>query len=437
MDGLLGAPAPAGAPAAATAAPRTPWRAVAAVAAVALAAAVTLGVAATAVRHHPTAAAAASRRGTPSAAAGAPAAVRAVEPPRPIQGHDLDCAGGNYSSTALKLVTELPVVRLISNRATGGVGAAAAATLSTFEVSDVAGVPGGSDVYVVFDNTFRVGHFSSGLSYEAAGSPGGGGGAGTGDTNRLLAWPGDTGGESEFEVLAFNATSGTYLIIQESVVGANGSLVPRVLEVSFHNTTATVHSTCDGAIHFSSENKGFEGAAVATAADGTSYLLGLCEGNYCASGSDGRSPGGGRLLAMERQSTAGGGCAWVPRQTVALPAAANFMDYSAISIYNNSRVAVTSQENAAVWVGTLDLLDGAALSPGHPRWVNGSAAGAGGSAAGERALFGVSGGAVYDFPRNSQCERIYCNVEVRGGVGRAEGAKRNVGGAVFGAARSS
>lgn len=99
-----------------------------------------------------------------------------------------------------------------------------------------------------------------------------------------------------------------------------------------------------------------------------------------------------------------------------------------MSIYNNSRVAVTSQENAAVWVGDLQLLDGSRLSPGHPQWVNGSAtSGAGGSTDGERALFGLSGGTVYVFPRNSQCERIYCNVEVRG-AGRAWGEGGTNGG---------
>eukprot|EP00170_Pyropia_yezoensis_P008276 contig_34542_g8303 len=53
---------------------------------------------------------------------------------------------------------------------------------------------------------------------------------------------------------------------------------------------------------------------------------------------------------MAREATAGGGCVWVPRQTVAIPKSAYFMDYSAISIFNNSRVAVSSQENAAVYV---------------------------------------------------------------------------------------
>lgn len=413
MDGLLGVPTPTVTPTPAGASNRTSWRDVAAVAIVALAAAVALGVTTATVHRHAVAGAVTADNHDASSRGGGPEAVRVVELPRVIRGHNLDCSNGNYSLTTLKLVTELPVVRLISNRPTGEVGEVGASALSSFEVSDLAGMTNGSDLFVVFDNTFRIGHFYGGLSYEAPAARGGEGAGGSG-TNRLLTWPGDDGSESEFEVLAYNATSGTYLIIQESVVNASGSLVPRVLEVSLTNTSAVVHSTCDGALTFSSENKGFEGAAVATAADGTSYLLGLCEGNYCGSGDTGRTPGGGRLVAMAREETPGGGCAWVPHQTVALPLAANFQDFSAISIYNNSRVAVTSQENAAVWIGELHILDGSLLSPGHTHWVNGSVAGGpGGSAAGERALFGLSGGKVYDFPRNSQCERIYCNVEVR------------------------
>lgn len=116
MDGLLGVSSPrAGPPSPATSAAgvtqRTPWRAVAAVSAVAAAAAIALGASTASLWRSPPAPAV--------ACGGGPAAVRQVEPPREVLGHDLDCAGGNYSATALKLVTELPVVRLLSNRPTG------------------------------------------------------------------------------------------------------------------------------------------------------------------------------------------------------------------------------------------------------------------------------------------------------------------------------
>lgn len=346
--------------------------------------------------------------GDPSSAGGA-AAVRSSSP-RAVTGHDIDCTDGGYTKSTLKLVTEEPVVRLISERSPDGSGAAV--PIGKFEASDVAGVAGGSHVFVVFDNSFKIGHFASGLTYVA---PDGG----EAETNKLLTWPDDDGSDSQFEALTYNATSGTYLVIQESVINASGSMVPRIMEVSLGGDAAQVHSSCDGAFTFASENKGFEGAAIATAADGTSYLLALCEGNYCAGGKDGRKPGHGRIIVMAREATPGGGCVWVPRQTVAIPKSAYFMDYSAISIFNNTRVAVSSQENAAVWIGQLELLDGSRLSPDHDHRVRGSHRGSG-EAMGddESALFALSGGKVYDFPRNDQCQRIFCTIEVRCGGGR-------------------
>lgn len=338
--------------------------------------------------------------GDPSSAGGA-AAVRSSSP-RTVTGHDIDCTDGGYTKSTLKLVTEEPVVRLISERSPDGSGAAV--PIGKFEASDVAGVAGGSHVFVVFDNSFKIGHFASGLTYVTP--------DGEAETNKLLSWPDDDGSDSQFEALTYNATSGTYIVIQESVVNGSGSMVPRIMEVSLGADAATVHSTCDGAFTFASENKGFEGAAIATAADGTSYLLALCEGNYCAGGKAGRKPGHGRIIVMAREATAGGGCVWVPRQTVAIPKSAYFMDYSAISIFNNSRVAVSSQENAAVWIGELELLDGSHLTPDHDHRVHGSHRRSG-EATGdyERALFGLSDGKVYDFPRNDACQRIYCTIE--------------------------
>jgi len=325
--------------------------------------------------------------------------------PRRVKGHDKDCGAGDYSKTTLKLVADEPIVRLISERAPDGSGDAV--PIRKFEASDVAGVAGGDHVLVVFDNSFKVAHLASGLTYMATDG-------GRADSNYLLTWPGDDGSDSQFEAITYNATAGTYVVIQESVLNESGHMVPRLMEVSFANGAATVHSQCDGHFTFTSENKGFEGAAIATAADGTSYLLALCEGNFCAGGKAGRKPGNGRLIVMERaaDAAADGSCAWVPVQTVPIPPSADFMDYSAISIYNNTRVAITSQENAAVWVGDLVLGDGSPVHARHRhrgRAVHGDHGAAAGVA--ERDLFGLTDGTVWDFPRNALCERIFCTVE--------------------------
>lgn len=373
---------------------RTLWRTVAA-AAVAAAAAAVVGTTLV-LRSEPL-----SASGDPSSAGGA-SAIRSSSP-RVVKGHDVDCTDGFYSARTLKLVAEEPVVRLISERSPDGSGAAV--PIGKFEASDVAGMVGGSHVFVVFDNSFKIGHFASGLTYMTPDS-------GETETNKLLSWPNDDGSDSQFEAITFNATSGTYLVIQESIVNGSGSMVPRILEVSLGADAVTVHSSCDGDFTFATENKGFEGAAIATAADGTSYLLGLCEGNYCNGGKGGRKPGHGRIIVMARETTADGGCVWVPRQTVAIPKSAHFMDYSAISIYNNTRVAVTSQENSAVWIGELELLDGGPLPRDDDRELRGShRRSEEAQGEDERALFGLSGGKVYDFPRNALCQRVFCAVE--------------------------
>lgn len=371
---------------------RVLWRVVAATAV----AAATFGVVCTTlVLQGP----AASDDSSPLAAVGslhrAEASVRRAEEPRTVAGHDVNCTAGNYSTTTLKLLAEQPLAALLAGMspASEPQWATAPPSLSHFEASGVSAVAGSTDMFVIFDNTYRIGRVANGVPSFVAGGLAAAAAGEEAPPSRFITWPGDDGADSEFESITYNTTSGHYLIMQEAVVNGSGALVTRILEVSLDGGEATVHSTCDGIMAFESANKGMEGAAIATAADGNSYLLGLCEGNGCAKGKAGRKPGGGRVVVMQRVTTAACGCAWVPVQTVAIPPSAAFQDYAAISIFNNSRVAVLSQENAAVWVGDLDLLDGGTDSNG------------------QRSLFGLSGDTVFDFPRNNRCERIYCNVE--------------------------
>ena len=170
-------------------------------------------------------------------------------------------------------------------------------------------------------------------------------------------------------------------------------------------------------------------------ADGVLYFLGLCEGNHCKEGKEGRDKGNGMVVVMARTDAndddeggkaddegeaddigsgagAGGGpvagfdCYWKTVATLDLPSSADFQDYSAISLHRGTmHVAVTSQENAQVWVGKLEggrdgLFDPAA------------------------AFFHEEGGRVYDFPRNQNCEVQYCNIE---GVYWVEGGSSTSG----------
>ena len=77
-------------------------------------------------------------------------------------------------------------------------------------------------------------------------------------------------------------------------------------------------------------------------------------------------------------------------------------DYSAIALrpaFDGSTdwaVAISSQENAAVWLGRLTL-NPQPGSHGAPHY--------------DPARFALSKGRIYDFPRDNECRRIYCNIE--------------------------
>jgi hypothetical protein len=134
-------------------------------------------------------------------------------------------------------------------------------------------------------------------------------------------------------------------------------------------------------------NKGLEGLTCVHR-DGRTYLLGLCEGNRCRDGAEGRRPGGGRVQVFER-----GRHHWDRVATIRLPATLPFEDFSSLAVAGD-RLAVLSQASSALWVGRL-----------------------------RTASWEVAGqGAVFELPPDPQGRAVYCNVE--GGlvaVGRHRG----------------
>jgi hypothetical protein len=118
-----------------------------------------------------------------------------------------------------------------------------------------------------------------------------------------------------------------------------------------------------------SSNKGIEGLECVWR-DGTTYLLGVCEGNRNRDGRAGRRPGGGRLLVFRR-----GARNWQHDATVELPESLEFADYSGMSIAGE-RIAVISQESSALWSGALAHRAWAVTGPGRtylfPRDANGN-----------------------------------------------------------------
>lgn len=296
--------------------------------------------------------------------------------PRAIAGHDIYCDDPMYAKTTLKVIDEYPIARLVFEN--GGFDAARG--LRKFEASDVAVVPGvGNPFYVVLDNSFKI--FELGAHFSA----------GKEANNKLLEWPGDDGSDSQFEVLAYNLSSKSFVAVQEMIEHDDGHLHAKMFDVVFEGGKAVVQQECHSEYKFSKENKGFEGGVVLDGLDGTSYLLSLCEGNHCAGGKKGRDVGHGVLVAQKR-AVKDGKCVFETVGRVKLPKEISFMDYSAITLNQNSpgpggemQVAVASQENSAVWIGT--------ISPA------------------QNELFTFGKGKIYDFPRDSNCKRVYCNVE--------------------------
>ena len=116
-------------------------------------------------------------------------------------------------------------------------------------------------------------------------------------------------------------------------------------------------------------NKGLEGLTCVRR-DGQAYLLGLCEGNRCQGGAEGRVPGGGRIQVFRR-----GDRQWDRVATIRLPETVLFQDYSGIAVAGG-RIAVVSQESSALWVGNLapdgwEVTD-AGMSYALPRPADGS-----------------------------------------------------------------
>jgi hypothetical protein len=127
---------------------------------------------------------------------------------------------------------------------------------------------------------------------------------------------------------------------------------------------------------FSSDSKGFEGAAVVRHKRDL-LLLALCEGNHCEGGDEGKDSGHGLIQVFKKKKKF-----WKHIGKIKLPEEVDFEDYADISI-RGKHVAIVSQASSALWVGKVDLSSSK-----------------------------ISGkGQVYRFPLDKNDKCIYCNVE--------------------------
>lgn len=123
-------------------------------------------------------------------------------------------------------------------------------------------------------------------------------------------------------------------------------------------------------------------------------ILGLCEGNHCSEKYK-SDRGNGQIVIMRKgsQSSSLLGCQWNTVKILDIPSSAYFKDYSALTATSSGKVGISSQEESQFWVGQLLGQNESGL------WDVDAMA------------FDPDKGMLYDFPKNDQCETIYCNIE--------------------------
>lgn len=223
-----------------------------------------------------------------------------------------------------------------------------------FEASGVVAID--NLLWVIFDNTPMIARIDPALE---PGSPG----------NQVLHPPGGL----DYEDIAYDPVDGTYYVLVEAV-RAGGEVYKAQVHEFAGDFTALRTRWLDYPL--AAANKGMEGLTCVRR-DGRVHLLGMCEGNHCQGGRDGRRPGGGRVHVFVED-----GDRWRRSDTIRLPPSLPFTDYSSLSV-RGERMAVVSQECSSLWVGR--------LSPSS--WEV------------------VGDGAVYVFPRTRRGQICYGNVE--------------------------
>jgi hypothetical protein len=282
------------------------------------------------------------------------------------------CDDGKYSKRTLKLAYELPFAAIF--RDTKG--------QNIFEASSVTIVDGMA--YAVCDSSWAVSMFDPHL-------------VPFGEVNIQIGDPKRETDDSGYEAIFYDNSS--FYIVRESIIHDSGAYHAQIEQVSLHpdvdKGTYDVVSVCPSEFEFDGASKGFEGAVPLHDVDGNLVVLGLCEGNHCSESKYLKSDkGNGRLVAMKQETMPDGSCRWSTIRMITIPPSAYFGDYSAIDISKDGRVVIGSQEESQVWIGYLDGMNDDGL------WNI------------DAIEFRTSpDGKLYDFPKNDNCQNIYCNIE--------------------------
>eukprot|EP00884_Botryococcus_braunii_P014697 jgi/Botrbrau1/23228/Bobra.0041s0070.2 len=194
--------------------------------------------------------------------------------------------------------------------------------------------------------------------------------------------------DSDFEGIAYHHERDTIMVVQEAVPSAvHEGFHPWIweLELKPGDTDYKVLDKCVMDVYIEHGNKGIEEIEVIES-NGEVYVLGLCEGNHCKGGREGRDRGNGRIIvSKETRDPDTGKCKYVCVKVIDIPGdegEANFQDYSGLDMKDNLMM-ISSQEDSAIWIGTFDF---------KTMEIDGTLA-------------------VFEFPRTSTCQQQYCNIE--------------------------
>ena len=146
-----------------------------------------------------------------------------------------------------------------------------------------------------------------------------------------------------YEDITYQSSAGRWYCLIEAAETGSGNFMPRV--DAFDESFTFLQSYWLD-FPLKAGNKGFEGLVTLQAA-GNDYLLGLCEGNNCKSGSKGSKPGKGRIQVFRWAEET-----WEHTRTIRLPEAVRFRDYSSLDL-RNGLLTVISQATSAMWIGRL------------------------------------------------------------------------------------
>ena len=278
------------------------------------------------------------------------------------------CNDGKYSKRTLKLAYELPFASLfVDNK-----------NQKKYEASSVV-VSNDGNAYAVCDSSWAISRFDSKLEPFAP-------------QNMQVGDPQREAEDSGYEAL-MELDDGSFYVVRESIQHDDKSYHALIERLVLGAEDYTVQEACSAEFEFEGDSKGFEGAITVQDLDGETIIVALCEGNHCSE-SRKNDIGHGQMVAMRQVATEAGGCLWQTIRTINIPHSAAFRDYSAISLEKSTgRVVISSQEESQIWMGQLMGQNEAGL------WDI------------DAMEFDDSVGTLYDFPKNANCETVYCNIE--------------------------